>query len=392
MLAPLTRPSARALLSPSARVLVAASDPDGGVARAHELPWSDVHWPTFVALTTFERAEFQVSRLLRAAPPGAVPDDVTKTMQDIFRVALFRSAGMAEAAGVAVDALASAGVPALWLKGAALAMQSADDFSVRNMGDLDVLVAPARHAAAVEALVKAGWTDTGPHESYASHHHGAPLVWKGEVRLELHSGLFPPRHPFFADSAEAWIGRGLPVTWGARRVLVLRAAWHLVHASVHWAWSHEGEVGTWQYLHDVARLTAGWGVGDPRWADVISAADAIGARVPVGWGLWSASRLGGASVEDSVVGRLRSKSSLLGGISEREWVLRAFQSPAASPSVTWSRFWWRRAMRGLGADSGCWPWDAGRASAAVPPEMGSAPRRGGVLERWRRHLGRVLRG
>ncbi|MDZ7632667.1 MAG: hypothetical protein U5K74_15315 [Gemmatimonadaceae bacterium] len=99
MLAPLTPVTASALLSPSARVLVAAAAPDSGVGRAHVLPWSDVHWPTLLSLTSYERAEAQVFRLLRAAPDGAVPEDVHRAMQGMFRVAVFRSAELAEAAG-----------------------------------------------------------------------------------------------------------------------------------------------------------------------------------------------------------------------------------------------------------------------------------------------------
>lgn len=190
MLARLTTQSARALLSPSARVLVAAADPDGGVSRVRDLPWSDVHWPTLLALTSFERAAAQVFRLLRAAPVGAVPDDVTKAMQGIFRVAVFRSDELSAAAVAACDALRAAGVDALWLKGAALAMQSAEEFAVRSMGDLDVLVAPDQHAEARRALMAAGWADGVPDQSYEAHHHDAPLFWRAGIRLELHDGLF----------------------------------------------------------------------------------------------------------------------------------------------------------------------------------------------------------
>lgn len=398
MLAPLTTHTARALLSPSARVLVAAADPDGGIARVGELPWDNVYWPTLVSLTAFERAEAQVFRLLRAAPAGAVPDDVSNAMRGIFRVAMFRSDELSDAAAAACDALRNASVPALWLKGAALAMQSAEEFGVRSMGDLDVLVAPDQRAAARRALVAAGWADGAPDPSYDAHHHDAPLFWRAGIRLELHVALFPPGHPFADDSAETWISRGVTRMWGTRPVTVLPPEWHVVHAAVHWSWNHEGEIGTWQYLHDLHRLTASWGLAGGEWHRVVEAAELINARQPVGWALWMGSRLGRASASDTAIARLRGPSRVLMAVEEREWVLRAFHSPAASPSVRWSRFWWRRSMAGLGESAAGWPWSIGRAALLPGPVEDAAaqepdPRpsaHGGTVARWRRHLARVL--
>jgi Uncharacterised nucleotidyltransferase len=392
LLSPLTARSARALLSPSARVLAAAAERDCGVAHARELPWSDVHWPTLIALTSFERAESQVFRLVRAAPDGAVPEDAMAALQRLYRVAAFRSAELSDAAGVACDVLQRNGIRALWLKGAALAMQSADEFSLRSMGDLDVLVAPGEHSAARAALAAAGWHGAAD-QSYAAHHHDAPLFWRAGIRLELHSGLIPPGHPFADGSAEDWIGRGVSRQWGTRTVTVLPGFWHLVHTSVHWAWSHEGAIGTWQYLHDLLWLTRDWAADSPEWTELSWAAADIGAQRPVGWGLWTGSRLCDARIDEAVVEQLRGGTRGLAGVAERAWVLRALHTPMASPSVAWSRYWWRKAMRGLGDADEAWPWTAGRtAISAEPGEMETVPRQGTSVAQWRRHLGRVLRG
>ena len=162
MLAPLDARSAQALLSPSARIVAAAAAPDGGVSRVASLPWPDVQWTTLLELAAFERAEAQVYRLVSAAPDGAVPAEVLRSMQGLARVAAFRAVELAEAAAVAQDALSAAGVPGLWLKGAALAMQSPAQFGVRGMGDLDLLVAPADHDRARQVLLSAGWSGADP--------------------------------------------------------------------------------------------------------------------------------------------------------------------------------------------------------------------------------------
>ena len=394
MLEPLTPARAQSLLSPSARVLVVAADADGGASRAHSLPWGDVHWPSLLSITSFERAEAHIFRLMGAAPPGAVPDDVLRAIQAQYRVALFRAAEFGDAARVAVDAFAAAGVTALWLKGAALAMQSVEAFAVRSMGDLDVLVSPSELPAARAALRAAGWHDDVADASYEGHHHAAPMLWRGDIRLELHTGLFPPLNPFPDEPADAWFQRSRAYQWGERTVRVLATPWHVVHASVHWAWNHEGEVGTWQYLHDLARLTSAWGPNSTEWSSVAEHAEAINASLPVGWGLWSGSVLSEAcNIDESVIGRLRGARRVSGGISERAWVLRAFQSPMASPSVRWSRYWWRQAMAGLGDASQAWPWRAGRTTLPVESEAtrhGAQTTRRDAIQKWRRHLARVL--
>jgi len=388
--ASLSAHTAHGLLSPSARILVAAALPTA--TDVDTLPWEQVHWPTLVSLTAYERAETSVSRLLRRAPSW-VPEEVRLAIRGLDRVAQFRSAAFEDAAGSAVDALAAAQVPVLWLKGAALAMQSSAGFGLRGMGDLDLLVAPADHVRAREALTRAGWSSPVV-EGYEHHHHDAPMLRPGGLRLELHTSLFPPDHPFTDDYAGVWLARGVEVGWGHRRVRVLPQPWHVVHASTHWTWSHEGTVGSWQYLHDMQRLTAGWAMDGTEWEAVVTNAREMGASLPVGWGVWSAHCVTGLELSQHVVDRLRGRRSLLDGLAERQWVLAAFRSPAGSPSVRWSRFWWRRAMRGLGDAGGRWPWAVGRAAQLSPQSdpqtiAGDAPR--DRLEQWQRHLARVVR-
>ncbi len=396
MFAPLTSSDAIALLSPSAQVLTASARIDGGTGIAALLPWHEVHWPTLVALASFERAEVQLDRLLRAAPPGAVPDDVLQAMQAVHRVARFRAAELADAAGAAVDTLHAHGIDALWLKGAAMAMQHSAGFSLRGMGDLDVLVEPAQLAPARVALRQAGWSDGAEPASYASHHHDAPMLRPGGLRLELHTALFPPGHPFTQEPARAWLDRARQVHWQGRVARVLPAAWHLIHASTHWAWSHAGEIGSWQYLHDVPLLSSEWTLGGPEWNDVHKSSERLGASRPVGWALWTAARLSSATIDEPLLERLRGRPEFGRPLTEREWVLRAFSSPASSPSVAWSRFWWRRAMAGLGNESGAWPWALGRGTIEAGPSGGYRDLRPdrlsrAKLARWRRHLIRVLR-
>lgn len=398
MLAPLTPIAARALLSPSARVLLTAALGEHSAASVAALPWGHVHWPTLVSLALHERAETHLTSLLQQAPPGVVPTDVLQAMAGIARVARFRSSELAAAAGVAVDALAAAGITALWLKGAALAMQRPEGFLVRGMGDLDLLIDELAQPAARAALRMAGWADSGSGERYEAHHHDAPMRWRGGLRLELHTGLFPPGHPFTPCSVNDWLTRAMAIRWEGRDVLVLQPAWHLTHASVHWAWSHEGEVGTWQYVHDTCVLSESVRASDAGWASVQRASAELGAGAPVGWALWFAQMMGSLDSAALFTDERSGTAGLLGGLLEREWIVRAWYSPSASPSVKWSRFWWRRSMNGLGSRQRAWPWRLGR--IVVPALTSSDSKTGNIgqrpsvvmVRRWRRHLARVLGG
>ncbi len=401
MLDPLTPTRARTLLSPSPRVMVAAAATDCGESQAATLPWSDVHWPTLLQLSAHERADTQLHRLLRSAPAGGVPEDALAASLARSRVASFRAAELADAAALTCDALAEAGVEVLWLKGAAMAMQSPVGFGVRAMGDLDVLVEPARAPIARAALLAAGWRDGPRAPGYEAHHHAVPMVWRAGLRLELHTGVIPEPNPFARHSTTLWMSRGVPRRWEEREVRVLPPEWHVVHASVHWSWNHEGAVGSWQYLRDMHELAS----RIPSWGVVAEVAEELGAVRPVGWGLWSAATLADVPIDRQLIADLRgAPRSGVSGLTEREWVLRAFQSHAASPSVRWSRYWWRRAMGGLGDAGGRWPWVAGRdGSVPGPLDLERAPdadsegdarvSRPGLLTRaasWQRHLARVL--
>ena len=392
LFAPVTARDALALLTPSAQVLAASACADGGLARAGSLPWDLVHWPTLLSLVSWERAEQQVQRLVRSAPADRIPEDVRQTLHGLARVTAFRAATFAEAAASAVDILSSAGIDALWLKGAALAMQSDAGFDLRRMGDLDVLVRPDQLPAARAAFREGGWSFPEAQQGarYADHHHDAPMTWRSGPRLELHGAVFPHGHPFRQAEAGAWFERTRTHVWQGRAVQLLSPAWHLAHASVHWAWSHEGEVGTWQYLHDVHPLSR----GGLDWREVAAGAESLGATRPVGWALWAAALVSGAPVPADLLTRLRGSGELGRQTAERAWLIRMFRSTSASPSVRWTRFWWRRAMGGLGDDRQAWPWILGEVPGSRGEVVESGVRGGGArsLGRWRRHLRQVLGG
>jgi hypothetical protein len=142
-------------------------------------------------------------------------------------------------------ALDGAAVPALVLKGAALATAHYADPAHRPMSDLDVLV-PARHwRAAATVLESLGFALDDPAE------HGAGFAGPGGVRVELHSalvtcpGVFPVRFEGLHDRSVP-----LPMPWRGRR---LGNEDLLLHAALHAGFQHGFRVRVAHYV-DVARL------------------------------------------------------------------------------------------------------------------------------------------
>jgi len=106
-------------------------------------------------------------------------------------------------------ALASARIPAIWLKGAALARTVYPQSSLRPMGDLDVLVPHAQRPAALDVLRGLGYTfdahttfrpdspdkiDEAYLKHLAFHHDVLVGGGAGAVVVELHFGLWAHHH------------------------------------------------------------------------------------------------------------------------------------------------------------------------------------------------------
>jgi len=167
-----------------------------------------------------------------------------------------------------LGAFDAAGIPAIVLKGAALALSHYAHPALRPMGDIDVLVAPARWEEAARVLAGLDWTVEDAAE------HGAAFAGPGGVRLELHGalvscpGLFPLRFDDLLARSSA-LGGGLD----GRR---LDDEDMVVHLSLHAAFQHGFRVRLGQYV-DFACLAACTLDG----RRLVARAAAAGARRPV---------------------------------------------------------------------------------------------------------------
>ena len=180
------------------------------------------------------------STLARSAVP--FPHDLDVVLSNRAEVLGFRAMVLAKELHRATDALTSASIRVLALKGLALAAQTTGDFRARGAGDLDLLVSDADLDRAYEMLRHAGWHAREPEfppdpQTWAWRHMRRTtfeLVLVGErSSVDLHWRLDPARNAL-PDFEELWHRRA-HVEVGGRLIttLGLKDAWRhsLRHAA-----------------------------------------------------------------------------------------------------------------------------------------------------------------
>lgn len=346
-------------LPPEARLLLLAAGSSAtdrelaGLVRADALDWGRL-----LEMADRERATAIVWRRVRADAPPSMPPEVRSSFERMAMIAEFSAGYLEERVGSTFAQLNAHGIPALMLKGAALATTVYRSFADRPMGDIDLVVSEREADAAFEALQEAGWRwdrSRYPRERYARHHHLPPLVdARGvDLRLELHRELLVEGNPFGLD-AEILFREGITVSVGAGSAVVPTPELLLLHTCIHYTWSHMMLFGAWRAFRDVGALV-GAGID---WARFEELARRHRAESACYWTFRLADRLTGAVVPGDVVDRLeRSTSRRTAGIAERHAIREMFPSPQRCPSEWLRRRLWEAAIRPRrGGHGGARPW------------------------------------
>lgn len=187
--------------------------------------------------------------------------------------------------------LSAAGIPALWLKGAALAETVYPQPVLRPMGDLDVLVPFERQTEALAALKAAGYADE-PRDPLAAqtaaflppdetHHHynlvGGP---GGGVRVELHFRLAREILPDLAALDWFWsqTQQAVDRTGATLGFKTLRPEAHLLYLCAHALLQHgEAQIGL-LHVYDLHLLATVYNLD---WALIVERAVALRWTYPV---------------------------------------------------------------------------------------------------------------
>ncbi len=194
-----------------------------------------------------------------------VPREFLQALEVPAAVQTFRMRILQERLHELTGACESAGIPVLLLKGAAMGRQYLGGLASRPMGDVDLLVHPQDAQVVHRMALESGrWKlpGRGLHAAlYRDMHHLIPLDAADGIGfgLEVHTELFPEWHPFAFGATDVWREARLsPPRDGGPGVLVPSADHLLLHACIHFGWSHCFARGTWKLLRDVdALLEAG---------------------------------------------------------------------------------------------------------------------------------------
>lgn len=349
-----------------ARLLYLCAGPRSNDAAIAAIAANAVRWGLVTRLAVAARAVPVVARRVRGALGGRLPGGAA----DLGRLAMveeFELLRMDERLAETIGAFAAAGIPAVLLKGAALARSVYQSIVDRPMLDLDVLVPAGETDAARAAAQTAGWVwkhDRRYAPFFSTHHHLPPLRDGRGTRalLELHTGLFPAGNPFVLE-ADAVAQRGVAVRGGARGILVPSAEDHLVYLCAHWVWSHMMNGGAWRALRDVAALTERAGVD---WELCAARARQARATTCVYWTLRLAQRMAGVEVPAAALSAMAPPTpAVVLGRLERYFVWRVAEGREC-PSVRLGELLWSAAMRPRWSGHGdARPWKNPEASVWV---------------------------
>lgn len=329
-------------------------------AAIWELSRSVIDWHRFVGLAQLERAVPVVYPRLREIAGSVMPSDVLDQMRRLALVSDFAMLHLDARLKESQRVLHGAGVRVMLLKGAALAHTVYSGVRQRPMSDIDILVDPSNAHLARRLMLEAGWREIVggiPEAVYDRHHHLPPLrdARAPDLQLEIHTALFPERQPFAFDARDLWarartLGAALPDVFAPDQVH------SLLHACLHFLWSHQGRFGVWRTVRDIDALTRDGAVD---WAAFVEAARATRGATSCYCTFRIAELTAGVAVPSDVLAQLRPpRSAYVLQAIERHFVRNLFPVEFACPSVTLDHVLWELAVMPAWSGHGeVRPWD-----------------------------------
>jgi len=247
----------------------AASGPFADTRALFELVQRGVDWDRFLAIANRNSVTPMVAARLTAEGFAGIPGHVARALRLSYEVNALRCEQLARCAVEIVDTFASAGVPAIALKGPALAVSAYGDLSMRVFADLDFMVRVEDLANAAAALERAG---------YSSPSYRADVIESGffpdlsldfsrqDSVVDLHWRLAPAYFPFAPAGDRAWERTG-EIELIGRRMRILGPSdsilFQACHGSKH-GWTTLGQIC------DFARILAT--AGDLNWPSLLDEA------------------------------------------------------------------------------------------------------------------------
>jgi hypothetical protein len=365
----------RLALPAEARLLFLTAGGSGADAEFQSLLAPDLDWEVVGWLAEKEKALLALSRRLAAVGAERLPLDIRVLLQRRGMVAEFMQLQLKQRLDNVIVALGRAGIEVMLLKGAAMVQTTYGSFEHRPMTDLDLLVHPDAVHEARRLLNAEGWVlparyDTPACEDfYNGHYHLAPLqeAQGAGIRVELHTDLFVPGHPFRLTPADLW-GEARSTEVAGQRVYVPATMHQLLHLCLHFAWSHMMRSGAWRTTRDIEALVASGGVD---WDTFVRVARDSNATTAAFWTLRLVRVLADVAVPPDVIAALRPPTpTWIVDRLERHFLAGLLPPTANCPSVRLGHLLWEAGVRPRWSRHGpVRPWSRQvEAQAAFRPE------------------------
>jgi hypothetical protein len=307
-----------------------------------------VHWERLMHLAARERAIVGLNEQLAQTPIRDALSSELANLQRLAMVSEFQLSSLHDRLVALLTLFAAHDIDVLLLKGAGLAHSAYARPTERPMGDIDVLVRPDAAQRAWDLAIANGWTrrhDVPEERSYADHQHLSPLEDADglQIGLELHTALFTHQAPFKLPPEQLW-EHARRITVGGQPAFVPSAEDQLLHAALHFAWSHEMTFGAFRTLRDVERILAASPVD---WQTLVEKARAARGATCAYWTLRLARDLAGVQVPPEVLAALspRLPERVLRSLT-RYYAEHALPNPdLIVSSVSLSRALWTLGVR-----------------------------------------------
>jgi hypothetical protein len=219
-----------------------------------------IDWGRLMTLAARERAIVALNEQLAVTPLHSAQPAEVANLQRLAMIWEFQLVSLHDRLIKMLALYAANDIDVLLLKGAGLAYSAYSRPTERPMGDIDALVRGEDATRAWELALANGWvrrSDVSEERSYAEHQHLPPLEDADGLRtgLELHTALFTQQAPFHLPPDQMWES-ARRLTIGGHPAYVPAPEDQLVHAALHFAWSHEMTFGAFRTLRDVERIIA----------------------------------------------------------------------------------------------------------------------------------------
>lgn len=378
--------TSRSLLTPEAQLVLLAdgrAERNGEVRRLLE---SDLDWKKVLTLANRERSALPLWRTVRSAGADVERMEV-KVLKRMAEIWEFKLLHLERLLFATLDAFHAAGVEAVLLKGAGVALSIYGGFTRRPMLDIDVLVPRdrAEEAWTLAQSLEWRWDAAGyPKAAYEEAHHLPPLMdtFGSGVGLEIHTALWMPDHPFAFSEADV-LRDAVRIETSRGAVPVPRIEHQLLHCCIHFAWSHRIRSHAWRAFSDVRAFIE---AGTIDWTEFVALARATGAETCCYWTLRLSSSTVGNHLPSEVLRELRpSGPEALFDRLERHFMLNFMPDDVHCPSLAIEKRLWRMAIqRGKGSGGIHLPSDG--APLSFPARVAHHAQGAGA---WVRYLGRL---